>query len=78
MGGSLAARCVNVCLVPEFKYHLYGKDGVLEYIKQRIQQKGDCLIVVSEGVNRSFQDVDETPEDIGKFLQEEILKCFYE
>lgn len=22
--------------------------------------------------------MEETPEDIGKFLQEEILKCFYE
>lgn len=51
MGACLASRCVNVCLIPELSYDLYGKYGVLEYIRQRIISKGDCIVVVSEGVS---------------------------
>lgn len=72
MGACLASRCVNVCLIPEFNYDLYGKNGVLDYIKQRIIKKGHCIVVVSEGANGSFADTDEVPSDVGKFLQEEI------
>lgn len=51
MGASLASGCVNICLIPEFNYDLYGKDGVLEYVAQRLKQKGKCIIVVSEGTS---------------------------
>lgn len=33
MGASIASRCVNVCLIPEFNYNLYGEGGVLNHIK---------------------------------------------
>ena len=36
MGASYAARSVNICLVPEFEFDLYGKNGVLEYVYQRL------------------------------------------
>jgi len=29
---SNASRDVNVCLIPEFKFKLYGDNGVLEYV----------------------------------------------
>ncbi|EAR97364.2 6-phosphofructokinase (macronuclear) [Tetrahymena thermophila SB210] len=74
MGACLASRCVNVCLIPEFNYDLYGKSGVLDYIKQRIIKKGHCIVVVSEGANSSFADADDVPGDVGKFLQDEIQK----
>lgn len=32
MGASYAARNVNVCLIPESKFDLYGEKGVLEHI----------------------------------------------
>jgi 6-phosphofructokinase 1 len=32
MEAANASRDANVCLVPEFKYNLYGNEGVLEYI----------------------------------------------
>jgi len=51
MGSSLASGCVNVCLVPEFNYDLYGKDGVLEYVNQRAQKKGNCIVVLAEGTS---------------------------
>ena len=54
MGSSLASGCVNVCLVPEFNYDLYGKDGVLEYVNQRAQKKGNCIVVLAEGTSNYF------------------------
>jgi len=56
MGSSLASGCVNVCLVPEFNYDLYGKDGVLEYVNQRAQKKGNCIVVLSEGASKNILD----------------------
>ena len=32
MEASNGSRDVNVCLIPEFKFKLYGNNGVLEYI----------------------------------------------
>ena len=56
MNASLASRDVNLCLVPEFKYDLYGPNGVLEYIVQRLQRKNHCVIVVGEGVGIACLD----------------------
>ena len=49
MEASAASRDVNICLIPEFKFELYGKNGVLEYICQRLKVKRHCVIVVAEG-----------------------------
>lgn len=49
MEASSASRDVNVCLVPEFKYNLNGKNGLLEYVAHRLQVKRHCVIVVAEG-----------------------------
>lgn len=32
MGASYAARHVNICLIPEEKFDLYGDKGLLEHI----------------------------------------------
>jgi 6-phosphofructokinase 1 len=44
-----ASREANICLIPEFKFDLYGKYGLLEYIYNRLLQKGRTVIVVAEG-----------------------------
>lgn len=31
MSASNASRDVNICLLPEFKFELYGERGLLEY-----------------------------------------------
>jgi len=49
MEASSASRDVNVCLVPEFKYNIQGKNGLLEYVIQRLKLKRHCVIVVAEG-----------------------------
>ena len=83
MAACLAARDVNICLVPEFQYDMHGDKGLLEYVYQRIKVKGRCVIVVTEGVVNSFRDF-EMPKvkdslentrlnDIGQGISENIV-----
>jgi 6-phosphofructokinase 1 len=51
MEASFASRIVNVCLIPEFPFDLYGERGLLNYVFQRIKAKGSCVIVVSYGAS---------------------------
>ena len=48
-----ASREANICLVPEFKFDLYGQYGVLEYAYQRLKNKGRLVIVVAEGAGEA-------------------------
>lgn len=57
MDAARAARNVNICLVPEFEVELYGENGLLEYIKKKVQTSGHCLIVYSEGASYSICDI---------------------
>ena len=52
-----AARNAHICLVPEFGYDLYGDHGLLNYIAARIQAKGHCIIVYSEGASYAARDI---------------------
>lgn len=54
MEASSASRDVNICLVPEFKYDIYGPKGLLEYIAKRVQVKKHCVIVIAEGAGFDF------------------------
>ena len=52
-----AARNAHICLVPEFGYDLYGDNGLLNYIATRIQAKGHCIVVYSDGASYSARDI---------------------
>lgn len=54
---ALASRDVNVCLIPEEQFNLYGKHGVLEYVLKRVQERGHCVIVVAEGAGEAIRDM---------------------
>ena len=78
MLSTLAARDVNICLIPEIPFNLYGENGLLDFIFQRIQIKEHCVIVVSDGARFSVKDY-KTPngrpvEDIGIVIKKEIIK----
>lgn len=49
VSASLASRDVNICLIPEVHFQLYGPDGVYESIIERCKAKGHCILVVAEG-----------------------------
>mmetsp|Transcript_54212 Transcript_54212/g.62348 ORF Transcript_54212/g.62348 Transcript_54212/m.62348 type:complete len:568 (-) Transcript_54212:123-1826(-) len=85
MWASLASRDVNICLVPEFPFELYGERGLLSFIYSRVLHKKRCVLVVAEGAGAAMKDAklpDEgkdasgnvKPGDIGLFLRDEITK----
>lgn len=81
---SKADRDVNICLIPESPFNLYGEKGLLKFIFNRLAIKNHCVIVVAEGsasalmdykVNSSGQtDKSGNPvlADIGDILKKEI------
>ncbi|EGR33429.1 phosphofructokinase family protein, putative [Ichthyophthirius multifiliis] len=86
MEATNASRDANVCLVPEFKFQIYGEDGVLEYIYRRLLVKKHCVVVVAEGAGEAAIDAhlshsnekdasgNNKLADIGIFLQKEIVE----
>jgi len=79
-----ASRDVNICLIPESRFNLYGEKGLLNFIFNRLEVKNHCVIVVAEGAASALMDykVNETGEkdksgnavlpDIGEILKKEI------
>ncbi len=55
MGASIAYLGVNVCLIPEFHFDLYGEKGVLNYVYNYLLKKKHCVIVVAEGAGFFFR-----------------------
>lgn len=53
-----ASRDVNICLVPDVSFQLYGPNGVYNALIERAKVKGHCIIVVSEGAYRGLIDSD--------------------
>ena len=78
MLSTLAARDVNICLIPEVPFNLFGENGLLDFIFQRIQIKEHCVIVVSDGARFSVKDYKTTNgrpvDDIGLIIKKEIIK----
>lgn len=71
---ALASYEVDCCLVPEEKFKLRGRGGVLEYVEQRLNEKGSCVVVVAEGAgHETFGNV-----DIGHHVLNEVKSYFGE
>lgn len=46
---ALASREVDCCLIPEIEFELEGDNGLFQYIRQCLGEKGHMVIVVAEG-----------------------------
>lgn len=57
MGASYAARNVNICLIPEFEFEFYGKNGLLQHIYNRLAKGKSVVIVVAEGAIEGCRDL---------------------
>ncbi len=89
---SLALKDVNFVLIPEDRFELYGKNGLLNNLKKRIKNRGHAVIVVAEGAGQDIcrQEIDATKEpstdpsgnpvleDICKLLEQKIKDFFDE
>jgi len=84
---TMAARGVDVCLVPEVAFELAGPDGLLRYLESCLAQQGHCVVVVAEGAGQGLLSTDEVGTDasgnqqlaeIGPFLKQRITTHFAE
>ena len=46
---TLASGDVDLCIVPEVPMNLYGCNGYLDFIEQRVKEQGHAVVVVAEG-----------------------------
>lgn len=85
MLASTASLNVNVCLIPENKFELYGPNGVCEYVVKKLQTKDRVVIVIAEGCASGMVDEEIKSEgtdpsgnailpEIGTFLKKKIIK----
>lgn len=51
---SIASGDIDLCLIPEIAIKLYGEDGYLPFLMQRIKTQGHCVIVVAEGAGEEL------------------------
>ena len=82
---SLAMPVVNFVLVPELDFELYGKNGFLEILKNRLETKHHAVIVVAEGAGQHLFEKNDVMtdasgnvqhDDIGIFLKQKIKDYF--
>ena len=74
---TLAAREVNLVLVPELPFDLQGQRGILQFLRDRLSRRDHALVVVAEGAGqRHLQATGERDAagniklaDIGLFLK---------
>ena len=75
---SLAAREVNLVLVPELPFDLHGDKGIVAFLRERIQRRDHAAVVVAEGAGqRHLEACDEKDasgnaklSDIGVYLKD--------
>lgn len=76
---------VNIVLVPEVKFDLEGPKGLFALVRERLERRKHCLIVVAEGAGQYFfenmeSEIDPSGNkrhhDIGLFLKEQISGHF--
>ena len=81
----LAIQEVNFVLIPEIKFELYGQNGFLEILRQRLEARHHAVIVVAEGAGQEFFEISADNkdasgnikhEDIGVYLKNKISEEF--
>lgn len=82
---ALATQEANFVLVPEIDFNLHGKNGFLNALKKRINDRHHTLIIVGEGAGQNLFDNKNTEKDasgntkfndIGLLLKQEISENF--
>lgn len=81
---TLANTDVNFCFIPEVKFKLDGKNGLLKILEERLKRRKHAVIVVAEGAGQEFfegeNEVDASGnvlnKDIGVLLKKKITEYF--
>ncbi len=78
---------VNLVLIPELEFDLYGENGLMETVRQRLANSHHCVIVVAEGAGQflfheGHVQTDASGnvlhKDIGVLLKDKIVAHFAE
>lgn len=82
---ALAMNDVNIVLIPEVPFELEGENGLLVYLKRRLEERHHAVIVVAEGAGQNLisgesSEKDESGnakfKDVGLFLKDQINDYF--
>jgi 6-phosphofructokinase 1 len=87
---ALANHDADVVLIPEVPFGLDGDDGLLEYVRRRVRERGHVVLVVAEGAGQEMlvptaangkagpattdASGNTTLRDIGPYLRERIIE----
>lgn len=83
---SLAVNDANFVLIPEVPFNLDGQHGLLALLKNRLDLKGEAVIVVAEGAGQNLMassgltdaSGNTKLEDVGTWLKQQIEQHFSE
>ena len=83
---ALAVNDVNFVLIPEVPFDLYGENGLLIHLQNRIENRHHAVILVAEGAGQDLLENSDSADasgnkklaDIGLFLKEKISAFFKE
>lgn len=82
---SLSSGHANFCMIPEVPFSLEGPGGLFELIENRIQGRGDAVIVLAEGAGQYyFEEPDRETDasgnkklgDIGAYVRDRLKAHF--
>ena len=64
---------VNLVLIPEMDFDLYGENGLIETVRNRLDKSHHCVIVVAEGAGQYlFKEGDVQKDASGNILHKDI------
>lgn len=81
---TLVSHNVDLCMIPEVDFQLYGPNGILPYLQKVVKRKGYALIVLAEGAGSNMIKGDggtdaggnQNLPDIGVFLKNRLTEYF--
>lgn len=80
MAATLASQHVALCLIPEMPLDV---EAMLEYLMERVEQRGHAVVVVAEGVQPDGLECEEKDAsgntmlaDVGAHLKSRIKNAF--
>ena len=81
---ALAINDVNYVLIPEVRFELEGKNGLLANLERRLEQRNHAVILVAEGAGQEYMKDSNASDasgniqlnDIGIYLKERISEYF--
>ena len=81
---TIAVHEANFTLIPEVKFDIDGKNGLLENLQKRLESRGHAVVVVAEGAGQELMKIEQGLDasgnkelgDVGYYLKDKIKTYF--